>query len=115
MDLVLEDAGEHRFELQKMLFQFMWPLVRVGGFYVIEDVDPQRGGLKFTQDHDSLPPLMRTVLEENYAFEVDSTPGIPPERWKGWQSFMSGRWARPPYVRSRAVHNSHLLVIQRRV
>ena len=113
MDLVIEDAGEHELALQLALFELMWPLVRPGGFYVIEDVDPQRGGRAYIEDHRALSPLMQRVLEENYAFEVDATPGITPERWLGWQHKMRTCCA-VKYVESRAVHNSHLLVIQRR-
>ena len=57
MDLVLEDAGNHHVALQTMLFDMMWPLVKKGGFYIIEDVDPQRGGEAYTQHHRALSPL----------------------------------------------------------
>jgi len=114
MDLVIEDAGNHDLALQTLLFPLLWPLVRLGGYYVIEDVDDQRGGLQFTQNHSGLHPTIQRILENNYAFMVDSTPGMTESQWKMWQE--AGQ-RRPVgglhWVHSRSVHNSHLLVIRR--
>ena len=53
------------------------------------------------------------VLEDNHAFKVDTTPGITPERWAAYKRAQQfGKYS--PFVKSRAVHNSHLLVIQRK-
>mmetsp|Transcript_61513 Transcript_61513/g.102355 ORF Transcript_61513/g.102355 Transcript_61513/m.102355 type:complete len:231 (+) Transcript_61513:73-765(+) len=116
MDLVIEDAGDHSLALQSMLFPQLWPLVKPGGWYVIEDVDTQRDGLNYTQNHNSLASPLREILEQHHAFMVDATPGITPERWRRWQHAM--RWPNPvdgkPWVASRALHNSHLLIIRRR-
>ena len=114
MDLVIDDAGLHSLALQEMLFPLLWPLVKPGGYYVIEDVDPQRGGLAFTENHSGLSPLLRSVLETHSAFMVDSTPGITPSAWSAWQHKMQRKPVEGKrWVASRSVHNSHLLVIRK--
>ena len=126
MDLVLEDAGDHSRELQEHLFKQLWPLVRRGGWYLMEDVDPQRGGLAYTQNHDALSPTVRRALEQNAAFMVDTTVGITPAQWALWErdnnatagpkKSKKGRLTKsPPWVKDRATHNSHVLVIRRLV
>ena len=121
-NVVLEDAGDHSLRLQEKLFELLWPLVRIGGWYLIEDVDPQRGGLAFTQDHDALGPMLRRVLEENRAFMTDTSVGIPTEQWKVWQKSMSGpggtrgyssKFGNVAWVKDRKTHNSHVLVIRK--
>lgn len=115
MDVVIDDAGVHSLALQEVLFPLLWPLVRPGGWYIIEDVDPQRGGLSFTQNHSRLSPLLQRVLETQRAYMVDSTPGIPDAVWHKYQARIR-RWPAvegKKWVVSREVHNSHLLVIRR--
>ena len=114
MDIVIDDAGVHYASLQQYLFPMFWPLVKPGGFYVIEDVDPQRGGAAYTLNHSSLVPELRSALEDNHVFMLDSSLGTPEELWLPWARRMRHTTTGPPWVRSRAVHNSHLLVIRKR-
>jgi hypothetical protein len=117
MDLVIEDTT-HEWEDSEWLFGLFFPLVKPGGYYVIEDVDPQRGGDNVTQQHSSLSPALRDALEQHHAFYADTTVGIPPRRWAVWAKKMGpapGRPGDPGWVKNRAVHNSHLLVIRKRL
>ena len=120
MDVILEDAGDHTRRLQERLFAMLWPMVRPGGWYLIEDVDPQRGGLAYTEDHDAIDKTLRNALETNPAFIVDATVGITPERWKEWQAnvtnggrMVGSRKPGPSWVKDRRTHNSHVLVIRK--
>ena len=114
MDIVLEDAGDHSRRLQELLFPLLWPLVRPGGWYIIEDVDPQRGGDDFTQNHSALLPMLQRVLETHRSFLVESTPGITGDAWQKWMAHGNSHPVKGRvWVPSRRVHNSHLLIIKR--
>ena len=123
-DLVIDDAGLHDLELQLFLFELLWPLVKPNGWYVVEDVDPARGGDSYTQNHKALSPLMQQVLETHHAFLMDPTPGIPPAAWARYQRGPGSKrpkhlpWTAndtrgAPFVTSRVIHNSRLLVIHK--
>ena len=78
-----------------------------------QDVDSLRGGLALTLNHSSLEPVLRGALEQHDGFLIDSTPGITEEGWRRW--FRQNAVAHGAvWMKSRAVHNSHLLVIRRR-
>ena len=109
MDIVIDDAGDHSRHLQELLFPLYWPLVKPGGYYLIEDVDSQKGGDDYVSRYSSLSPEVRDAMEKHHTFFVDSTPGFSDGDWRGWQKDLGPRW-----VRSRVVHNSHLLVIRKR-
>ena len=86
--------------------------MRVGGIYIIEDVDSLRGGQAYTHNHSTLVPSLRAALEANHAFMVDSTLGLTPEQWQHWEQHNTHSHGKT-WMHGRDVHNSHLLVIRR--
>ena len=123
MDLIIDD-GAHKPEANERTLSNFWPLLRQGGYFVIEDV--LTGGNQAGQfvgmpanwsaqgscaiAHDPRYRLMPgTVrrLQENPAFLVDTTIG---HRALGkFQREVSPKWFKDDID-----HNTHLLVIQRR-
>ena len=47
MDIIIE---------QMEMLEILWPLLKIKGLYIIEDVDAQRGGLTFVSDMELLSP-----------------------------------------------------------
>jgi SAM-dependent methyltransferase len=43
-DLIVDDCDPHTPEDQIAFLKQCWPYVRPGGVYILEDIDPQRGG-----------------------------------------------------------------------
>ena len=64
MDIVIEDAGSHSRELQEQLFPIYWPLVRPGGYYILEDVDFNQRGQDYALHHNRIAPPLRKAMEE---------------------------------------------------
>lgn len=106
MDIIIDDAGGHTRDLQEKLLAKMWPFVKVGGHYILEDVDGQRGGFDY-EKMENLAPLTVSILENNHAFIVNPTVGH--RAWKLWLERSTTDWAV-----DRRVHNSYLLVIRKR-
>merc|ERR1712185_578451 len=84
MDIVIEDAGSHPRSLQEPLFALYWPLLKPGGYYIMEDVDPQKGGDAYALDHSALAQPLRSALEQNHAFLVNTMVGVNDEEWRAW-------------------------------
>jgi hypothetical protein len=106
MDIIIDDAGGHTRDLQEKLLAKMWPFVKLGGHYIMEDVDGQRGGFDY-EKMQNLAPLTVSILENNHAFIVNPTVGH--RAWKLWLERSTTDWAV-----DRRVHNSYLLVIRKR-
>merc|ERR1740138_949290 len=112
MDIVVDD-GAHDVETQEKTLIVMWPYIRPGGYYVIEDVEWDRGengdpkAYPFLHYPERLLPEARAILEGNDAFFADTTLGQ-----RNWNSFhqREGPW----WNRDRFSHNSHLVVIRKR-
>ena len=119
MDLIVDDGG-HNAAGNTEAMGNLWPLLRTGGLYVIEDVatggDP-RG--KYTSAHGSDPPgfaalahnatgIARDVYHANEVFFADTLVGtdfatdpyLVSQRRLGW-------------MRNVVDHNGHLVVIRR--
>jgi predicted O-methyltransferase YrrM len=126
MDVVFDD-GDHSPSGNLATLQCFWPLVKPGGFYVIEDVitggnahghyarSTAKGGggaldapgysyLAHNGSH--WPPFLREIYEQNSVVLIDSLVGS--------RNFDEYRHANGKWVRDRVSHNSHLLVIRRR-
>ena len=106
MDLIIDDAGGHTKSLQEGLLAVMWPYLKVGGHYIMEDVDGQRGGFDY-ENNKTLAPTTVQILENNHAFLVNPTIGH--RVWGLWLERSTTDWAI-----NRRVHNSYLLVIRKR-
>ena len=109
MDVVIDDADGHPRALQELIFHQLWRLVKPGGYYVIEDVDAQRGGLDFRDRHSSIHTTLRRAMEEHHTFWVDAHVGQSEAAWQSHKEASGPAWAR-----DHVVHNSYLLVIRRR-
>ena len=110
MDVVIDD-GDHSLVGQERTLQVMWPYVRPGGYYIIEDVewdkvsDPRLYPILDPGRH-SLPGTSK-ILEENDCLFADTS--------LGHRSF--DEWnRRSPDIAAvdRFTHNSHLAVIRKR-
>ena len=90
MDIVMDDALHDQGPNERLLQKF-WPLVKPGGYYIIEDIEwerpsnrpllswlwhylsPSRGRVKILET--SLEPATQRILAENTAFFVDTAFG----------------------------------------
>ena len=107
MDIIIED-GPHSLESQERFLHQLFPLLKPGGIYVIEDVGFMQGGVKAFHDH---PELLqndtRQILEENDSIWVDT--GFAQRSWSEWVRRSTTRWAK-----NRVQHNSYTVVIRKR-
>eukprot|EP00756_Hemistasia_phaeocysticola_P000588 Hpha_TRINITY_DN10425_c0_g1::TRINITY_DN10425_c0_g1_i1::g.193494::m.193494 len=108
MDLVIDDAL-HVIPTQYQFLQKLWPLVKPGGLYIIEDVDPV-AARAFLNDSDDVPVACRRILTENDAFVVNPTLGH--RVLDLWLNFT--RQYFPAWGKSRLDNNSLLIVIRKR-
>lgn len=99
MDVIIDD-GPHMVFTQQGFLMKLWPSVKPGGFYIIEDLDYADEGVQhFRDDPSKLRPEVREILESHETIFVDTRIGYRP-------------WT-PHY--STTDHNSYLVVIQKRV
>lgn len=119
MDLVIDDAS-HSLACQEKTLQVMWRFVRVGGYYVIEDIEWDRDGDRRTYPMIHMPEQLRKstaeILQNNDAFFADTTVGhrafeLWGRRIKAWSPNYAPKGLQ--FV-DRASHSSHVLVIRRR-
>jgi hypothetical protein len=111
MDIVIDD-GDHSFVGQERTLNVMWPYVRPGGYYIIEDVGWDRGGDPklypiLSPSHYSQPRTLE-ILEGNDSFFADTALGH--RSWDLWQ-----KRSTTSYAVDRSTHNSHLVVIRKRI
>ena len=106
-----------------LLLELLWPLVRRGGYYIIEDVTTggNRMGDYFTVHGDKDPPgyswlahnlsglprAVRDIYEENDVLLADTMVGQ--RAFADYYQRHKGAW-----MDDRVSHNSHLLVIRKR-
>jgi hypothetical protein len=114
MDIVIEDAS-HAIEQQEALLQKMFPLVKPGGYYIIEDIGFNQGGLhhqgglqKFHEAPEKLQPATQAILNSHDCVFVDTSPGH--RAWDTWVAKSGMLW-----VKDHVNHNSYLFVIHKRV
>ena len=120
MDVVIDDAVHYPNPAMKLL-EIWWPLIRPGGYYIIEDMswdnnNDQRLSLLETP----LLPAARKIIESNSAFYVDSLFGhrnfthFRDMTGDSSNATFSRRQPSQCCTRDRRLHNSHMVVIQKR-
>ena len=134
MDVIIDDALHDQESIEAALHAF-WPVLRPGGYYVIEDIEWRRpserpflawlwhaiswGGGDLHLLQTPLKPETTRLLHENHAFFVDTLFGhrnFTAMRKAGAGSGASTFW---PWAGGRWMldsnhHNSHVAVIQKR-
>lgn len=124
MDIVVDD-GHHAPQMNENTLQLLWPLVRPGGFYLIEDVvtggqqiSPGESFHPRAKKHDYDPdgfseigyqpsPKTARIFQENDVFFADTSIG---HRAPGpYEKVVGPRWHR-----DMVNHNSHVIVIKKR-
>ena len=106
MDVIIED-GPHTIDSQERFLQVMFPFVKPGGYYIIEDIGYNQGGVKKFKTPKLLMDETRSILQANDCIFVDTTIGH-----RGWEQWVK-RWGQM-WVKNHIEHNSYLLVIRKR-
>jgi hypothetical protein len=107
MDIIIED-GPHTLDSQQDFLVKLFPLVKPGGYYIIEDIGYVQGAVTaFHEDPSGLRNDTRAIMENHDTIFVDTATGH--RAWETWQTLTGGLW-----VRDRVRHNSYCLVIQKR-
>lgn len=107
VDILIEDAMHTPKQQQDFLIR-LFPLVKPGGYYIIEDIAMSRGPARvFQETPHQLLPGVQEILKNNDAVFMDTHIGH--RDWDQWKQ-KSGQ-----VVRSHSQHNSFLLVIRKRV
>lgn len=106
MDIVIDDAQHETAQMERALATF-FPLVRPGGYYVIEDIEWDRETSSVRMLNTKLSAATERVLHENAAFFVDSLFGH--RNFSEWRRRTGDRW-----TLDRERHNSHLAIIRKR-
>lgn len=108
MDIVFESAGLGLTGQERILPR-LWPLVRAGGYYVIQDVswdrDMDQKSYPLLHNPEALPKEVRRVFSENDAFFADTTLGH-----RAFGDFIRD----VPEDLNRFSHNAHVIVIRKR-
>ena len=119
MDLIIDDAWHYPNPAQKLL-EIWWPLVRPGGYYIIEDLSwDNNQDQRLSLLESPLTAGTRDIIENNAAFYIDSLFGHRNfSDFKNTTDDSSEVYGtrRPAQccTRSRRLHNSHVVVIQKR-
>ena len=120
MDIVIDDAWHYPNPAQKLL-EIWWPLVKPGGYYIIEDMSwDSNAKQQLSLLETPLFESTKRILAENSAFFVDSLFGHRNfsdfQNTTGDSSDEEFAKKRPAQccTRNRRLHNSHMVVIQRR-
>lgn len=126
MDVIVDD-GPHWAEANEKLLSCMWPTLRPGGFYFIEDVQTGTGDDRLMRKFQRGTPIptshfgqaalvhaastrskeVERILQENDCFFADTAVGH-----RAWDRYQA---ATPTATIDRVNHNSHVLVIRKRV
>ena len=118
MDLVVEDAS-HSHTGTHLIAESFWPLVKPGGFYVIEDVNTG-GDSRGKYEHSGTRPgfsslvhnatgALREIYLNNEVFFADTMVGVDVSKNKFAKSQRLKHW-----MRDTVDHNWHLIVIRKK-
>lgn len=116
MDIIIDDA-RHELKSQVTLLTLMWPFVRPGGYYIIEDVGPPSGEIRkninepsaWNEQHIHDPEAAR-IVRDNTAYVVDSTFGH-----RNWTTYSNTLvWNMSFIANGRDRHNTHIIVLRKR-
>lgn len=113
MDVIIED-GPHTAVSQELFLHKLWPLVKPGGYYIIEDIGYK--GIRnngnalalFYHDNTKLMKETRDILEAHDTIFVSTAIGQ-----RSWFDYL--KRTSPIWAIDQSHHNSHLVVIQKRV
>ena len=118
MDVIIDD-GDHSTMGMQTTFEIFWPLLRPGGYYIIEDIATganavgkysgsggKRSPTGFASVAHNPSPAMRRVFDEHDVFFADVLIG----------SRVFDKFAKQmkSWMKDHVDHNSHMLVIRRR-
>lgn len=109
MDIIIDD-GPHSASSQEIFLQKLFPCVKPGGYYIIEDIGitgKGNGKLSFHDDPSKLQQATRDILEAHDTIWVDTAIGH--RAWEEWLKRVGAMWARDT-----THHNSYVIVIQKR-
>ncbi len=109
MDIIIDD-GPHSAPSQETFLQKLFPILKPGGYYIIEDIGitgKGNGVSKFHDDPSKLQQATRDILEGHDTIWVDTAIGH--RAWKEWLRRVGDKWAK-----NTTHHNSYMVVIQKR-
>ncbi|KAL7494757.1 hypothetical protein ACHAWT_004605 [Skeletonema menzelii] len=109
MDIIIDD-GPHSASSQETFLQKLFPCLKPGGYYIIEDIGITgrgNGVSKFHDDPSKLQQATRDILEGHDTIWVDTAIGH--RAWEEWLRRVGSKWARDT-----THHNSYMVVIQKR-
>lgn len=107
MDIVIDDAGSHARRLQEEVIQVMWKYLKVGGVYIIEDIDWNKGGLDYRDNPHAVHPFMRGVLASHKTMFIDAHVGMPESTFQRFVKHSYG-WSV-----NHTAHNSYMMAIKK--
>ena len=110
MDVIIED-GIHLNPFQEVMLNKMFPLVKPGGYYIIEDINDNASMEQFSRHPEQLNATTRAILENNNAFFVDTSVGV--RTWDQWVKHHA-TFGVSRFFLKHGWHNSHILVIKKR-
>jgi len=108
MDIIIED-GPHEVNTQMKFLVKMFPFLKPGGYYIIEDIGSGQRGPEYFHEkpEELLTPESREILESNDAMWVDTALGH--RAWPEWVRRVGVMWAA-----NHTYHNSYTIVIKKR-
>eukprot|EP00569_Conticribra_weissflogii_P005519 CAMPEP_0171342856 /NCGR_PEP_ID=MMETSP0878-20121228/15554_1 /TAXON_ID=67004 /ORGANISM="Thalassiosira weissflogii, Strain CCMP1336" /LENGTH=266 /DNA_ID=CAMNT_0011845643 /DNA_START=40 /DNA_END=837 /DNA_ORIENTATION=+ len=90
MDIIIED-GPHSLQSQQEFLLKLFPFVKPGGYYIMEDVGYVQGGVTaFHEDPSKLRNDTRDILEHHDTIFVDTAAGH--RAWETWAKLVGGLW-----------------------
>jgi len=104
-DIIIDD-GPHTFASQRDFLIRLFPFVKPGGIYIIEDITPVSTGAFRDPTKEAHTEELDSILTGNDCSYVDTTIGH--RDFQAWHD----RW--PTYAKDRKTHNSNLIVIRKR-
>jgi predicted O-methyltransferase YrrM len=105
MDVLIEDAMHAPWQQQQFLVK-LFPLVKPGGYYIIEDIAyTNLQSRDWHENIEALPRGVQDILHNHDAIFIDTHIGH--RAWDLWKSRTSN-------AKDHVVHNSYLLVIRKR-
>ena len=109
MDVIIDD-GPHSVSSQEGFLQKLFPCLKPGGYYIIEDIGIARQGngvVIFHDDPSKLQQATRDILKAHDTIWVDTAIGH--RAWEEWLRRVGTMWAK-----NTTHHNSYMVVIQKR-
>jgi hypothetical protein len=107
MDIVIDD-GDHSPAGQERTLLTLWPIVKPGGYYIIEDMLEESGSVPMVHDPSE---AAYSILSNNHAIFVDTAVGHPSFRkWADSLRRPAHQYVNPTNV---VDHDSHVLVLRK--